>query len=353
MLFHTLRRMLFCFDPETAHAILAANLNWASHLGVTRLLAPFPKEAPVNVMGLTFPNAIGLAAGFDKNGTLVTPLGGMGFGHIEIGTITPKPQPGNPKPRLHRLVPQQAIINRMGFNNQGIEQVLKNLHSAAPYRLRQGILGINVGKNALTPMNEALSDYDYGVRHVYNHADYIAINISSPNTKNLRDLQAEDAFKALLVTVTEARKAAQDAANGKYVPIAVKLAPDLEDDELRRCVDALVEHGIDGVIATNTTLARPGLDNEPKAALPGGLSGAPLAARSTEVVRLLAEHLDGALPIIASGGVLTPEQAVEKMQAGASLVQLFTGFIYNGPQLIVDSVEAISDWQAAQKVATI
>ena len=233
----------------------------------------------------------------------------------------------------------------MGFNNQGVEQILKNLRSADGFRLRGGVLGINIGKNAVTPIENALSDYEKCLDAVYDHADYIAVNISSPNTKNLRTLQGEEELEKLVAGICARREALKEARHGKHVPIAVKLAPDLENDDILRCVDTLMLHGIDGVIATNTTISRKKVEGLKHAEETGGLSGAPLRERSTEVVRLVAEHVKGELPIIASGGVMSAADAVEKMEAGASLVQLFTGFIYEGPKLVADSVTAVAKWR--------
>ncbi len=349
MLYSLCRRVLFSLQPETAHNLTMANLNWAVHLGLHKLLTHMPDENPVHVMGLRFPNAVGLAAGMDKDGIRVSAFGALGFGHVEIGTITPLAQPGNPKPRCFRVIPAKGIINRMGFNNQGAEQVLRNLRSAAAFRLRGGILGINIGKNAITPIENALSDYEKGLDAVYDHADYIAINISSPNTKNLRQLQSEEHFEHLVSGIVKRREALKADRAGKHVPIAVKLAPDLDNDDILRCVDVLMDKGIDAVIATNTTIARNRVEGLPNATETGGLSGAPLRERSTEVVRLIAEHVRGALPIIASGGVMTAEDAVEKIEAGAKLVQLYTGFIYQGPALIADCSEAIARYRAAHE----
>lgn len=336
-------------QPETAHQVTMANLDWAVHLGLHKCLTHTPDENPIDVMGLRFPNTIGLAAGMDKDGTRVSAFGGLGFGHVEIGTITPLAQPGNPKPRCFRVIPAKGIINRMGFNNEGCDKVIENLRSADAFRLRGGILGINIGKNKVTPIDNALSDYEKCLDAVYDHADYIAINISSPNTPNLRDLQATDKFDDLVAGIATRRLALKETRNGKHVPIAVKLAPDLENDDILRCVDTLIAHGIDGVIATNTTISRDRIQGMPNCNETGGLSGAPLRERSTEVVRLIAEHVKGALPIIASGGVMTSQDAVEKMEAGAKLVQLYTGFIYSGPALIAECSEAVARWRTEQK----
>lgn len=336
-------------QPETAHQVTMANLDWAVHLGLHKCLTHTPDENPIEVMGLRFPNTIGLAAGMDKDGTRVSAFGGLGFGHVEIGTITPLAQPGNPKPRCFRVIPAKGIINRMGFNNEGCDKVIENLRSADAFRLRGGILGINIGKNKVTPIDNALSDYEKCLDAVYDHADYIAINISSPNTPNLRDLQATDKFDDLVAGIATRRLALKETRNGKHVPIAVKLAPDLENDDILRCVDTLIAHGIDGVIATNTTISRDRIQGMPNCNETGGLSGVPLRERSTEVVRLIAEHVKEALPIIASGGVMTSQDAVEKMEAGAKLVQLYTGFIYSGPALIAECSEAVARWRTEQK----
>ncbi len=348
-LYNIARRVLFSMNPETAHAVTMANLDWVVHTGLHKLITHMPDEDPVTVMGVRFPNTIGLAAGMDKDGTRVSAFGGLGFGHVEIGTITPLAQPGNPKPRLFRLIPAEGVINRMGFNNEGVVQVLENLRSADAFRLRGGVLGINIGKNAVTPIENALSDYVKCLDAVYDHADYIAVNISSPNTKNLRTLQGEGELDHLVKGITEKRADLKAQRNGKHVPIAVKLAPDLENDEILRCVDTLMKYGIDAVIATNTTIGRKRVQGLLHAEETGGLSGAPLRERSTEVVRLVAEHVKGELPIIASGGVMSGADAVEKMEAGAQLVQLFTGFIYKGPALIAECSEAVAAWRRAQQ----
>lgn len=348
-LYNIARRVLFSMNPETAHAVTMANLDWVVHAGLHKLITHMPDEDPVTVMGVRFPNTIGLAAGMDKDGTRVSAFGGLGFGHVEIGTITPLAQPGNPKPRLFRLIPAEGVINRMGFNNEGVVQVLENLRSADAFRLRGGVLGINIGKNAVTPIENALSDYVKCLDAVYDHADYIAVNISSPNTKNLRTLQGEGELDHLVKGIVEKRADLKAERNGKHVPIAVKLAPDLENDEILRCVDTLMKYGIDAVIATNTTIARKRVQGLLHAEETGGLSGAPLRERSTEVVRLVVEHVKGELPIIASGGVMSGADAVEKMEAGAQLVQLFTGFIYKGPALIAECSEAVAAWRRAQE----
>lgn len=348
MLYSIARKILFSMNPETAHSVIMSNLDWAVNLGLTKLVTRDPLEDPIEVMGLRFPNVIGLAAGMDKNGECVSAFGGLGFGHVEVGTITPKAQPGNPKPRLFRVIPAEGVINRMGFNNHGADEVLEYLRSAAGFRSRGGILGINIGKNAVTPIERAVDDYLICLRKVYNHTDYIAINISSPNTKNLRSLQADSELKVLLSAITDERKRLMDGNRGKYVPIALKIAPDLDNDDILRIADQLVHFGIDGIIATNTTISRDAIKGMPHCEETGGLSGKPLYERSTEVVVLLYKHLQETLPIIASGGVMSAEDAVAKMQAGAKLVQLFTGFIYNGPILIADCVDEVAKWRKTQ-----
>ena len=280
-------------------------------------------------MGLQFPNAVGLAAGLDKNGAYIDPLASLGFGFVEVGTVTPRPQPGNPKPRLFRLPDAQGIINRFGFNNDGVDVLVENVRKAK-YR---GILGINIGKNFDTPIERATEDYLICLRKVYAHASYISVNISSPNTKNLRQLQDAEALHGLLAALKlEQGKLAEQ--HSKYVPIALKIAPDLEPEQIREIADLLLKHRIDGVIATNTTLSRDSVQGLPYASEAGGLSGAPVKAKSTEVIRQLATILAGEIPIIGVGGILCGEDAQEKLDAGASLVQLYSGLIYRGPELV-------------------
>jgi dihydroorotate dehydrogenase len=287
-------------------------------------------------MGLNFKNALGLAAGLDKNGEYIDALGAMGFGFLEIGTVTPRAQPGNPKPRLFRIPEQEAIINRMGFNNFGIEYLLAQRHKSK----YQGILGINLGKNADVSIENAHLDYLLGLRRSYVHASYISINISSPNTKNLRQLQQGDEIKYLLHALKE-EQLKLHSKHGKYTPIAVKIAPDLSDEELINIAQLLLEFNMDGVIATNTTLARDKVKQYKLAKENGGLSGAPLFESSTHVVKVLAAELDTKLPIIASGGIMSGHDAQQKLKAGASLVQIYSGLIYKGPQLIEDILRII------------
>jgi dihydroorotate dehydrogenase len=327
---------LFALDPETAHHLTLNGLETAYKLGVLPLLARLPEDDPRTVMGLTFRNPVGLAAGLDKNGDCIDGLAALGFGFIEIGTVTPRPQPGNPKPRLFRLPQAQGVINRMGFNNQGVDNLIANVERAD----YGGILGINIGKNADTPIERAADDYLIGLRKVYPHASYVAINISSPNTKNLRQLQGGDELDALLAQLkAEQEKLAQQ--HGKYVPVAVKIAPDLDSEQVQQIAALLMRHRIDGVIATNTTLSRVGVEGLEHGDETGGLSGAPVRDKSTAVIRQLAAELQGALPIIGVGGILSGKDAVEKMQAGASLVQLYSGIIYRGPELVEECAAAI------------
>ena len=340
MLYKLARPLLFSLDPEVAHELTLAALQRAHALGIARLVCERISPLPVSVMGLNFPNPVGLAAGLDKEAAHIDALGSLGFGFVEAGTVTPRPQPGNAKPRMFRLPESQAVINRMGFNNEGVDQFIDNVHRQRAFRDRGGIIGLNIGKNADTPIEHALQDYRTCLTRVYEEADYVAVNVSSPNTKGLRSLQSTRQLAALLAGLTEERKRLEDR-HDKRVPLAVKIAPDVPDDVLPEIADALVEHGIDAVIATNTTVAREMVIGRKYAAEAGGLSGRPLTRRATEVVRLLSRHLQGALPIIGVGGIMSGADAVEKIAAGASLVQLYTGFIYSGPQLVAECVDAI------------
>jgi dihydroorotate dehydrogenase len=324
-----LRPLLFSLDAETSHVVTLKMLNLVYKSGLAGMLHPAIADSPVSVMGLEFKNPIGLAAGLDKNGDHIDALAALGFGFIEIGTVTPRPQPGNPKPRLFRLPEHQAIINRMGFNNLGIEHLLAQV-SRCKY---QGILGINIGKNADTPIEQAAEDYLIGLRKAYSAASYITINISSPNTKNLRQLQQGDDIKNLLSALKNEQLLLQKI-HGKYVPLALKIAPDLTDEQISYIATLLVEFAMDGVIATNTTIARDLIAEHPLSNEAGGLSGAPVKNQSTHVVKGLAAELGGKLPIIAAGGILSGVDAQEKIKAGASLVQLYSGLIYRGPILI-------------------
>ncbi len=335
-LYPFLRPLLFSLDPETAHDVTLKLLNVAHVSGLGKLVYPAIEDKPVNVMGLSFKNPVGLAAGMDKNGDYITALAALGFGFLEIGTVTPRPQPGNPKPRLFRLPEHQAIINRMGFNNRGIDHLLNQVKQSK----YPGVLGINIGKNFDTPIENAVDDYLTGLRKAYTSSSYVAINISSPNTKNLRQLQQGDEIKSLMAAL-KAEQLKLQQEHGFYVPLAIKIAPDLTSDEIIHIAQLLLEFEIDGVIATNTTIARDKIASHPFAHEAGGLSGAPLKDPSTLVVRGLAAELQGKIPIIASGGILNALDAQEKLTAGASLVQIYSGLIYRGPQLIEDIVKSL------------
>jgi len=327
-----IKPFVLALDPETAHELSIAGLRALG--AIAPLGRPLP-DSPVTIMGLSFPNRIGLAAGLDKNGEAIDALAGWGFGHIEIGTVTPRPQPGNPKPRMFRLPQVEGIINRMGFNNHGIDALIANVR-AAKYR---GILGINIGKNADTPIERAADDYLICLEKAYPHASYITVNISSPNTKNLRALQGESELDALLGAL-KARQAGLAQQHGKYVPLALKIAPDLDDTQIANIADALRRHRIDAAIATNTTLDRSKVAGQPNAEQAGGLSGAPLFEASTLVLKKLAAALAGEVPIIAVGGVTDGAKAKAKLAAGAQLVQIYSGLIYRGPELVKDCVAA-------------
>ncbi len=327
---------LFQLDAENAHDLTLKSLKFAEKVG---LLALLPKPAdcqPKTVMGLTFPNRVGLAAGLDKNGAVIDGMAALGFGFLEIGTITPRPQLGNPKPRLFRVKEAEGVINRFGFNNLGVDNLIQNVQ-ASKYR---GILGINIGKNFDTPNERAVDDYLICMRKVYTHASYITVNISSPNTKNLRQLQEKDALDALLASLKAEQKVLAEK-HGQYVPIALKIAPDLDEMQIIEIADLLKLHQFDAVIATNTTLAREMVAGLPNASETGGLSGAPVREKSTLVISQLSKQLAGELPIIGVGGILSGADAAEKIAAGASLVQVYSGLIYRGPSLVRDICETL------------
>ena len=328
MLYSLLRPALFSLDPEDAHRLTLASLDVAHRLGLLKRL-PHASGKPVHVMGLDFPNAVGLAAGLDKDGAHINALADLGFGFIEIGTVTPRPQPGNPTPRLFRLPDAEAIINRMGFNNLGVDNLVRNVQASG----YTGVLGINIGKNKDTPNEQAVDDYLACLDKVYPHARYVTVNISSPNTQNLRELQKDEALDALLSAI-KLRQSELAQQHGKYVPIALKIAPDLDEAQIAAIAALLMMHRIDAVIATNTTLARDAVAGLPNATEAGGLSGAPVRAASTQVIRTLAHHLKNEVPIIGVGGIMSGQNAADKIAAGASLVQLYTGLIYRGPDLI-------------------
>lgn len=345
MLYNLARSVLFSLDPEVAHDLTLTQLQRAYALGLTRLVCRSVPPLPVTVMGLAFPNPVGLAAGMDKNGDHIDALGTFGFGFIEAGTVTPRPQPGNRKPRIFRLIPAQGVINRMGFNNDGVDKLVENVKRQKAFRGRGGIVGLNIGKNADTPLDRALDDYRTGLQRVYEHADYVAVNISSPNTKDLRALQGAKELTWLVAGLRDERKRLEDR-HRRRVPLAVKIAPDLADDAIPLVADTLLEHGVDAVIATNTTVTRDRVSGLPHAEETGGLSGRPLTERATAVIDILARHLKGALPIIGVGGIMKGEDAAEKIQAGAALVQIYTGFIYSGPDIVAECVEAIRAMKA-------
>jgi dihydroorotate dehydrogenase len=332
-----LKPFVFALDPETAHELAIAGMRTVGTLMPGG--GPLP-ATPTRVMGIDFPNRIGLAAGLDKNGECIDALSAWGFGFLEIGTVTPRPQPGNPKPRMFRLPKVEGIINRMGFNNHGIDALIGNV-KAARY---MGVLGINIGKNADTPIERAADDYLIGLEKAYAHASYVTVNISSPNTKNLRALQGESELDALLGAL-KARQAGLAQQHGRHVPLALKIAPDLDDAQIANIADALRRHRIEAVIATNTTLDRAKVAGQPHAEETGGLSGAPLFEASTAVVRKLATALAGEVPIIAVGGVMDGTKAKAKLDAGAQLVQVYSGLIYRGPELVKDCVAATRDYR--------
>jgi dihydroorotate dehydrogenase len=327
---------LFQFDPETAHDVTIKSLKIAERLGVLSLYPAPPACQPRRVMGISFSNPVGLAAGLDKNGSVIDGMATLGFGFIEVGTVTPRPQPGNPKPRLFRVREAQGIVNRFGFNNLGVDNLIENV-KATKYK---GVLGINIGKNFDTPLENAVDDYLICMQKVYEYASYITVNISSPNTKNLRALQEKEALSHLLATLKlEQTKLANQY--GQYVPIALKIAPDLEREQVNEIADLLMEHKIDGVIATNTTLARDMVHGLEHAEEAGGLSGAPVREKSTLVIQQLSQRLQGALPIIGVGGILSGADAIEKIASGADLVQVYSGLIYKGPKLVHDICKSL------------
>ncbi|OYY21621.1 MULTISPECIES: quinone-dependent dihydroorotate dehydrogenase [unclassified Polynucleobacter] len=333
------RPWLFSLDPEQAHNLTLSNLDRAQRWGLLRYLVDQPAPDPRNLCGITFPNPVGLAAGLDKDGKHIDALGALGFGFLEIGTVTPKPQPGNPKPRMFRLPQAQAIINRMGFNNDGVDACVKRVRNSL-YWQNGGIVGLNIGKNASTPIENAASDYVTAMEAVYEVASYITVNISSPNTQNLRALQGEDMLRSLLSSLHLAREALSDL-HGVRKPLFLKIAPDLDQNDIKLIADLLLEFKIDAIIATNTTIARDAVRGLEFGEEIGGLSGAPVRTASTEVVRSLKQYLGDVIPIIGVGGILSGKDAQEKMTAGASLVQVYSGLIYRGPKLISECAAAL------------
>nr|MDT0252093.1 quinone-dependent dihydroorotate dehydrogenase [Endozoicomonas sp.] len=330
------RSALFCLSAETAHDFAMEMISAGGRLGLTRMIAPKVPSKPREVMGLTFDNPVGLAAGLDKNGECVDGLGSLGFGFLELGTVTPVGQPGNPKPRMFRITEKEALINRMGFNNLGVDQLIANVRKSQ----YKGVIGINIGKNLTTAVEDASQDYLTCLRKVYPHAGYVAVNLSSPNTPGLRKLQYGEALKNLLAALKE-EQALLAREYGRVVPLAVKIAPDMTDEEIAEVAAELVAYELDGVIATNTTLDRDKVSGYKTAEEAGGLSGAPLSQKSTEVIRILAGELSGKLPIIGVGGIMDAQTAADKIRAGASLVQIYSGFIYKGPELIREAAEAV------------
>ncbi|HEU4991554.1 MAG TPA: quinone-dependent dihydroorotate dehydrogenase [Luteimonas sp.] len=343
------RPFLFGLDAERAHGLTLCALERAHRAGMDALLAPKPAPLPTKLLGLTFPNPVGLAAGLDKNGAHIDALLALGFGFVEVGTVTPRPQPGNPKPRMFRLPKQQAVINRLGFNNEGVDALVRNVGRA---QRKGGLLGINIGRNKDTPNDFAEGDYLQCMEKVYPLADYITVNISSPNTAGLRELQEEQALRRLVGTLREAQERL-GAKHGKRVPMLVKVAPDLSDDDVDAAGRVLSDLQVDGVVATNTTIARTGVEGERHAGEAGGLSGAPLMEPSTAVLRRLRSRLPEAIPMIGVGGIMSGADAAKKMAAGANLVQLYTGLVYRGPALVAECVDAMRRRKEAPSRGTL
>jgi dihydroorotate dehydrogenase len=335
------RPFLFGLDPEWAHDLALAGIARLQNTPAQSLWRQPRIADPVMLAGLKFPNRIGLAAGLDKNGCCIDGLGSMGFGFVEVGTVTPKAQPGNPKPRLFRLPQAQALINRMGFNNDGLAAFVANVQRSRGFRRGGGIVGLNIGKNAATPIENAVDDYLAGLTGVYPHADYVTVNISSPNTKNLRALQSDEALDALL-SALQGRRAQLATAHGRTVPLFVKIAPDLDEHQVGVIAATLRKNSIDGVVATNTTVARDAVQGQPHAGEAGGLSGRPVFEASNRVIRLLRAALGRTYPIIGVGGVMSGADARAKVDAGADLVQIYTGLIYAGPALVTDAARALA-----------
>ena len=335
-MYHLLRPLLFALDAETAHGLTLYASDVAQRSGLSGLIAKPPADLPVHAFGLDFPNPVGLAAGLDKNGTHLDGLAALGFGFVEIGTVTPRPQAGNAKPRMFRLPQHEAVINRLGFNNDGIDALVRNVEKAA----FRGVLGINIGKNKDTPNERAIDDYLICLERAYPLASYITVNISSPNTQGLRDLQEEETLRRFIGSLREAQERL-GAQHGKRKPMLLKIAPDLAEAELDAIAEVLLASGIDGVICTNTTIDRADVAGDPAADETGGLSGRPLFAKSTAVLRGMRARVGDRLPIVGVGGILDGDSAAEKMAAGASLVQVYTGLVYRGPALIAQAVAEI------------
>ena len=335
------RPWLFGMDPERAHELTLDQLARWQGSPLQCLWSQTRVNDPVTVAGLRFPNRIGLAAGLDKNGRCIDGLGAMGFGFIEVGTVTPRAQPGNAKPRMFRLPAREALINRLGFNNEGLAAFIAHVRRSHQFRAGGGILGLNIGKNAATPIEQAADDYLQGLDGVYAHADYVTINISSPNTKNLRSLQSDEALDGLLGALVQRRHALAQA-QGKHVPLFLKIAPDLDDEQVLVIAATLRRHGVEGVIATNTTLSREAVQGLPHADEAGGLSGRPVLAASNRIIAALRAELGPGYPIIGVGGVMDAASARSKLQAGADLVQVYTGLIYRGPALVREAAQALA-----------
>ena len=338
------RALLFRLDPEAAHDFTLHSLERLQHTPLACAWTQSRIDDPVTVAGLTFPNRVGLAAGLDKNARCIDAFAAMGFGFVEVGTVTPLAQPGNPKPRMFRLPEAHALINRLGFNNEGLAAFVAHVQRARFRTRAQGapmILGLNIGKNAATPIEDATRDYLLGLDGVYPHADYVTVNISSPNTKNLRALQSDAALDGLLGALAERREALA-RSHRRRVPLFIKIAPDLDEAQIRAIATVLRAHGMDGVVATNTTLSREAVQGLPHAEEAGGLSGAPVFEPSNRVIRALRAELGTGFPIIGVGGILSGEDAARKIEAGADLVQIYTGFIYRGPALVSEAARAIA-----------
>ncbi len=338
-LYSLARPLLFAMDAENAHNVTLPALKRAQQIGLTRLL-PTPAPDPRTVMGITFPNPVGLAAGLDKDGRYIDGLAALGFGFIEIGTVTPRAQAGNPQPRMFRLPQASAIINRMGFNNGGVDAFINNVQASRFYQDKQGVLGLNIGKNVDTPIEKAADDYLHCLEKVYPYASYVTVNISSPNTKNLRQLQGASELDDLLSKLKDAQQRLADQ-HKRYVPLTLKIAPDIDAEQIKTIAESLIRHHIDGVIATNTTITRDAVKGLPHGEEAGGLSGKPVFELSNKVVSALKSELGDSLPIIGVGGIFSGDDARAKMQAGAALVQVYSGLIYRGPSLVRECAAAV------------
>jgi dihydroorotate dehydrogenase len=339
------RPFLFGLDPETAHELTLQSLAMVQGTPLQWAYRNAFVDDPITLAGIRFPNRVGLAAGLDKNARCIDGLGSIGFGFIEVGTVTPKPQPGNPKPRMFRLPQANALINRLGFNNDGLQAFVSNVQRSS-FRGKGRVLGLNIGKNAATPIEDATSDYLTCLEGVYPHADYVTVNISSPNTANLRSLQSDEALDALLGAVAK-KRGELARKHGRRVPIFVKIAPDLDDAQVGVIAATLKRHEMDGVIATNTTISRDAVKGLPHAEEAGGLSGAPVLEASNRVIGQLRAALGKGFPIIGVGGVMSAKDAVAKLDAGADVVQIYTGLIYRGPELVNEVARAIKGYRKA------